>query len=82
MLETYTEGRASALAGVRCPVTARGRFLGTMSEACERFGLVMHRCCLMPNDYHLLTQTPRAKSDRDLAAKLQAWRANLSSVKR
>jgi len=48
----------------------RGRFLKRVGEACERFGLVVYSYCLMPNHSHLPTQTPRAKSDRDLAAKL------------
>jgi len=38
----------------------RSRFLETLGEACERFGLVVHGFCLMPNHYHLLGQTPRA----------------------
>ena len=38
----------------------RQRFLETLDEARERFGLVIHGFCLMPNHYHLLVQTPRA----------------------
>jgi REP element-mobilizing transposase RayT len=38
----------------------RACFLGTLGQACERFGLVVHGFCLMPNHYHLLAQTPRA----------------------
>jgi putative transposase len=38
----------------------RRMFLDTLATACERFGLVVHAYCLMPNHYHLLTQTPRA----------------------
>jgi len=34
--------------------------LGTIGEASERFGLVVHAYCLMPKHYHLLIQTPRA----------------------
>ena len=37
----------------------RTRFLETLGQACERHGLVVHGYCLMPNDYHLLVQTPR-----------------------
>ena len=38
----------------------RNRFLETLEEAVERFGLVIHAYCLMSNHYHLLLQTPRA----------------------
>lgn len=38
----------------------RQRYLETVEEAVERFGLVIHAYCLMPNHYHLLIQTPRA----------------------
>lgn len=38
----------------------RQRFLETVEEAVERFGVVIHAYCLMPNHYHLLLQTPRA----------------------
>jgi REP-associated tyrosine transposase len=38
----------------------RQRFLETLSETVERFGVVIHAYCLMPNYYHLLYQTPRA----------------------
>src|ERR1700730_937672 len=42
----------------------RRRFLETLGQACERFGLVVHAYCLMPNHYHLLVQTPRATRSR------------------
>jgi REP element-mobilizing transposase RayT len=42
----------------------RSRFLDTLGECCERFGLVVHGYCLMPNHYHLLAQTPRANLSR------------------
>ena len=38
----------------------RRRFLETLDEALQRFGLLIHGYCLMPNHYHLLLQTPRA----------------------
>ena len=38
----------------------RHRFLETIREAHDRFGLVFHAYCLMQNHYHLLIQTPRA----------------------
>ncbi len=38
----------------------RQRFLETVEQAVERFGVVIHAYCLMPNHYHLLVQTPRA----------------------
>jgi putative transposase len=41
-------------------VPDRRRFLETLEEAVERFGVVLHAYCLMPNHYHLLLQTPRA----------------------
>ena len=44
--------------------TDRRRFLETLEEACERFGLVVHVYCLMPNHYHLLVSTPRANLSR------------------
>ena len=38
----------------------RQRFLETVEEVHDRFGVVLHAYCLMPNHYHLLIQTPRA----------------------
>jgi len=38
----------------------RERFLETVEDAHDRYGLVIHAYCLMPNHYHLLIQTPRA----------------------
>jgi len=38
----------------------RQRFLDTLQTMSERFGLLLHAYCLMPNHYHLLVQTPRA----------------------
>ena len=49
----------------------RQRFLETLEEAVERFGVVVHAFCLMPNHYHLLLQTPRANLT-DAAGWLQA----------
>ena len=49
----------------------RIRFLKTLEEAVERFGIVVHAYCLMPNHYHLLLQTPRANLS-DAAGWLQA----------
>jgi len=37
----------------------RVRFLETVEEAVERFGVVIHAHCLMPNHYPLLVQTAR-----------------------
>jgi REP element-mobilizing transposase RayT len=42
----------------------RRRFVETLGDCCERFGLVVHAYCLMPNHYHLLVQTPRANLSR------------------
>ena len=44
----------------------RARFLETLAEACDRFALVVHAYCLMPNHYHLLPQTPRANLSEGL----------------
>ena len=38
----------------------RQRFLETVAEAHDRFGVVIDAYCLMSNHYHLLIQTPRA----------------------
>ena len=35
-------------------------FVDTLAECAERFGLVVHAYCLMPNHYHLIVETPRA----------------------
>ena len=40
--------------------TDRRRFLETLGQGCERFGMVVNAYCLMPNHYHLLVTTPRA----------------------
>lgn len=39
-------------------------FFETLSEACERFALVVHAYCLMGNHYHLLVQTPQGNLGR------------------
>ncbi len=52
-------------------VADRKRFLETLEEAVERFGVVVHACCLMDNRYHLLLQTPHANLS-DSAGWLQA----------
>jgi len=44
----------------------RTRFLKAVQEACDRSGLVIHAYYLMPNPYHLLTQTPRANLSEGL----------------
>ncbi|MCG3150667.1 MAG: hypothetical protein PCFJNLEI_04158 [Verrucomicrobiae bacterium] len=40
--------------------TDRRRFLETLGEMVERFGVRLHAYCLMPNHYHLLLDTPQA----------------------
>jgi len=40
-------------------------FIETLSEASERFGLVVHYYCLMGNHYHLLLQTQHANLGRN-----------------
>ncbi len=39
-------------------------FLNLLSEAFEKFGLVIHGYCLMDNHYHLLVQTPYGNLSR------------------
>jgi REP element-mobilizing transposase RayT len=46
--------------------TDRQRFVRTMGEMAERFGVLVHVYCLMPNHYHLLVETPRANLSRAL----------------
>ena len=38
----------------------RERYTTTLEQTTERFGVVIHAYCLMPNHYRLLLQTPRA----------------------
>ncbi|MDH3582637.1 MAG: transposase [Phycisphaerae bacterium] len=38
----------------------RRGLIDAVAEATERFGIVVHAWCWMPNHYHLLIQTPRA----------------------
>jgi REP element-mobilizing transposase RayT len=45
----------------------RIRFLETLAEAVQRFGVIVHAYCLMPNHHHLLLQTPRANLSRTMA---------------
>ncbi len=44
----------------------RRRFLHTVEQTVERFGLRVHAFCLMPNHYHLLVGTPRANLSQAL----------------
>ena len=37
----------------------RRRFLDTLGEACQKTGWQIHACCLMPNHFHLVTETPQ-----------------------
>jgi len=47
--------------------TDRQCLLDTLAQAAQRFGVVVHAYCLMPNHYHLLVQTPRANLSRAMA---------------
>lgn len=38
----------------------RQRFLETIGEMVDQFGVLVHAFCLMPNHYHLLLETPQA----------------------
>jgi REP element-mobilizing transposase RayT len=37
----------------------RERFIGTLGEACGKTDWQVHACCLMPNHFHLVVETPR-----------------------
>jgi REP element-mobilizing transposase RayT len=45
----------------------RRRFLETLGDAVERFGVLVHAYCLMPNHYHLVVETPRANLSQAMA---------------
>ena len=51
----------------------RKRFLETLGEACDRFGLVAFGYCLMPNHYHLLAQTPRGNLSQAVGWAQATW---------
>jgi putative transposase len=38
----------------------RERFLFTLGEACRKTGWQVHACCLMPNHFHAVIETPKA----------------------
>src|SRR5688572_8089482 len=38
----------------------RARFLVTLGQACAKTGWQVHACCLMPNHFHLVIETPQA----------------------
>lgn len=42
-------------------------FLKTLQTMLERFGIVLHCYCLMPNHYHLVVETPRANLSQAFA---------------
>jgi REP element-mobilizing transposase RayT len=44
----------------------RRRFLETLAEMVERFGVRVQAYCLMPNHYHLLLETPRGNLSQAL----------------
>jgi len=44
----------------------RERFLETVGQCVEQFGVVVHAYCLMPKHYHLLIETPRGNLSRSL----------------
>jgi len=67
----HVTARGNALGDIYRDVPDRQRFLETLDEAVERFGVVVHAFCLMSNHYHLLLQTPRANLT-DAAGWLQA----------
>jgi REP element-mobilizing transposase RayT len=41
-------------------------FLSTLGEVCERYNWLCHAYCLMPNHYHLLTETPDANLSKGM----------------
>ena len=44
----------------------RQEYLETLAECVERFTLLVHIYCLMPNHYHLVVETPRANLSKAL----------------
>jgi REP element-mobilizing transposase RayT len=42
----------------------RRRFLETLAQMADQFGVRVHAYCLMPNHYHLIVETPRANLSR------------------
>lgn len=54
---------------------ARGAFLRTLDQACERAGWVVHAWCLMSNHYHLALRTPRP----NLVAGMQWFQSTFST---
>lgn len=39
-------------------------FLHCLRKACEKFGVIIHTYCLMPNHYHLFLETPKGNLSR------------------
>lgn len=60
----------------------RERFLETLDEARQRFGLLIHGFCLMRNHYHLLAETPRANLSAAVASinSSSVWRRGLKET--
>jgi len=42
------------------------KFLAYLRSVCERFRIIIHAYCLMPNHYHLLMETPLANLSRTM----------------
>jgi putative transposase len=57
-LPRHVTARGNERRDIYRDVPDRQRFLETLEEAVERFGVVIHADCLMPNHYHLLLQSP------------------------
>src|SRR2546425_3894821 len=47
-----------------CDDQDRWRFLETLAEMVEQFGVRVHAYCLMPNHYRLIVETPRGNLSR------------------
>jgi REP-associated tyrosine transposase len=61
----------------------RQRFVETLAEAVERFGLRLHAWCLMPNHYHLVVAAPRGNLSRGIGRhrRGQSWTLDRSAIR-
>jgi putative transposase len=62
----HLTARGNERRSIFCGDRDRLRFLETLEEAINEFGLRLHGYCLMPNHYHLLVETPRGNLSRSL----------------
>jgi putative transposase len=62
-----------------CDARDRQRFVETLAEAVERFGLRVQAWCLMPNHYHLVVGTPRGNLSRGIGWLQATYTARFSA---